>query len=184
MFNDEVSYDTLIHSNLNTTYGSTYCLGNIDDSFNHGMLSKLSDGLLFCDGVTYQGVRVQINESGFIHEYHKKMLYADYFAMSFKAGSDFTSELYKKESTSYRIRLNIKFYIEDNDKFIENVFSYEMDSVLRDKYYLFGFSLKKDMAENLKGIGISYDLLNTSENVSLDHCLYLYETLFVNSLWY
>ena len=181
--NNEVAYDTVIHSNYNTTYGTENCLGKIDDSFNHGMLSKLADGLLFCDGVTYQGVRVQIDQTGFVHEYEKKCVYADYFAMSFKAGSDYTSSLYTKTAT-YKIKLNIKLYVEDNGKFIENICSYTMDSVIRDKYYLFGFDLTRNLAQNLKGIGISYDLLDTTEDANLDQCLYLYETLFVNSSWY
>ena len=181
--NNEVAYDTVIHSNYNTTYGTENCLGKIDDSFNHGILSKLADGLLFCDGVTYQGVRVQIDQTGFVHQYEKKCVYADYFAMSFKAGSDYTSSIYTKSAT-YKIKLNIKLYIEEDGKFIENICSYTMDSVLRDKYYLFGFSLTKDLAFNLKGIGVSYDLISTTEDANLDQCLYLYETLFVNSSWY
>ena len=182
--NGEVSYDVKIHANVNTTYGTENCLGKKDDSFNHGMLSKLTDGLLFCDGVTYQGVRVQIDQEGFIHEYDCKLSTADYFAMSFKAGSDFTSSLYEKSGANYQIKLNVKFYIEDNGKFIENICSYVMNSVIRDKYYLFGFSLKNEIVQNLKGIGVSYDLISTDEDVSLDHCLYLYETLFVNSHWF
>ena len=181
--NNEVAYDTVIHSNYNTTYGTENCLGKIDESFNHGMLSKRADGLLFCEGVTYQGVRVQIDQTGFVHEYEKKCVYADYFAMSFKAGSDYTSSLYTKTAT-YKIKLNIKLYVEDNGKFIENICSYTMDSVNRDKYYLFGFDLTRNLAQNLKGIGISYDLLDTTEDANLDQCLYLYETLFVNSSWY
>ena len=181
--NNEVGYDSIIHSNNNTTYGTENCLAKIDDSFNHGILSKLSDGLLFCDGLTYQDVRVQINESGFVHEYEKKCIYADYFAMSFKAGSDYTSSIYTKSAT-YKIKLNIKLYVEEDGKYIENVCSYTMDTVIRDKYYLFGFNLKMDMAKNLKGIGVSYDLLETTEDANLDQCLYLYETLFVNSSWY
>ena len=182
--NDEVTYDAVIHSNLNTTYGSEYCLGKIDDSFNHGILSKLTDGLLFCDGLTYQGVRVQINQTGFMHEYEKKCVYADYFAMSFKACSDYTSSIYSSSGATYKIKLNIKLYIEEDGKFIENICSYTMDNVIRDRYYLFGFNLTKDLAQNLKGIGISYDLLSTTEDAALDQCLYLYETLFVNSTWY
>lgn len=182
--NEEVLYDSVIHSNLNTTYGSEYCLGNIDDSFNHGMLSKLTDGLLFCDGITYQGVRVQIDQTGFVHEYEKKCVYADYFAMSFKAGSDYTSSIYPKSGATYNIKLNIKLYVEEDGKFIENICSYKMDNVIRDKYYLFGFNLTKDLAQNLKGIGVSYDLISTTEDAALDQCIYLYETLFVNSTWY
>lgn len=181
--NDEVTYDSLIFSNRNTTYGTVNCLGNIDDSFNHGILSKLTDGMLFCDGDTYQGVRVQIDKDGFVHEYEKKCLYADYFALSFKPGSDYTNNLYPPSAT-YDIKLNIKFYIEDGDKFVENICSYTMNSVSRNKYYLFGFKLTKNMAQNIKGLGISYDLVNSNEDASVDHCLHLYETLFVNSSWY
>lgn len=181
--NNEVKYDSILHFNSNTDYGEKNCLGNIDDSFNHGILSKLADGLMFCDGKTYQGVRVQIDQEGFVHEYGKKCLYADYFALSFKAGSDYTNSLHANSAT-YDIKLNIKFYIQDGDKFIENICSYTMSSIVRDRYYLFGFKLTKDMAENLKGLGISYDLVNTTEDASLDHCLHLYETLFVNSIWY
>ena len=184
VYNNEVTYDSIIYSNMNTTYGVENSLGKVDDSFNHGILSKLTDGLLFCDGLTYQGVRVQIDKDGFIHEYEKKLIYADYFAMSFKAGSDYTSSLYKKSGATYEIKLNISFFTEKDGKFIENVCSYTMNTVYRDKYYLFGFALKKDMASNLKGIGVSYDLINTDEDASLDHCLYLYETMFVNSSWY
>ena len=110
--NDEVKYDSFINSNSNTTYGTQYCLGKVDDSFNHGILSKLTDGLLFCDGKTYQGVRVQINQEGFIHEYDKTCLKADYFALSFKAGSDYTNSLYPISAT-YDIKINIKFYIKE-----------------------------------------------------------------------
>ena len=181
--NDEVKYDSIAHFNGETTYGKTKCLGNIDDSFNHGMLSKLSDGLMFCDGKTYQGVRVQIDQEGFVHEYEKTCVYADYFALSFKSASDYTSINYPTTAT-YDIRLNIKFYNQEGDKFIENVYSYELNSISRNAYLLFGFELKQEMVKNLKGLGISYDLLNSSEPSDVDHCLLLYETLFVNSLWY
>jgi len=181
--NGNVTYDSFMNTNSNTTYGTEKCLGKMDDSFNHGVLSKLTDGLLFCDHITYQGVRVQIDESGFIHEYEKKCIYADYFAMSFKPGSDFTSNLYSS-SAEYDIILNVAFYNESDGKFVENIYSYSMNSIIRDKYYLFGFKLTQAMVKDLKGIGISYTLINTNEDPNLQHCLHLYETLFVNSTWY
>lgn len=181
--NDEVTYDSIAHFNGLTTYGTSKCLGSIDDSFNHGMLSKLTDGLLFCDGKTFQGVRVQIDQEGYVQSYEKTCLYADYFALSFKPASDYTNPLYNNNAF-YDIRLKIKFYVEDGDKLKENIYTYELDDLQRDKYLLFGFALKKEMVQNLKGLGISYDLLNSNEDASIDNCLLLYETLFVNSIWY
>lgn len=178
----EVTYDSKGHFNSQTTYGTSKCLGNIDDSFNHGILSKLTDGLLFCDGKTYQGVRVQIDKDGFVQKYEKTCLYADYFALSFKVGSDYTNSKYPTSAT-YDIKLNIKFYLEDGNKYKEFVCSYVLNEVRRDSYVLFGFGLKQEMVKNLKGLGISYDLLKSNEDSSVSHCLHLYETMFVNSLW-
>ena len=184
--NEEVSYDTVIYSNLNTTYGTKNCLGQYDESYNQGILSKLTDGLLFCDGKTFQGVRVQINEEGFIHEYKKAITAADYFALSFKAGSDYTSPLYTGSAT-YDIKLKISFYEPnyygwDFTGYTEVTYTYTLTSVIRDKYYLFGFytDLLDIKNGDIKGIGISYELLNTTEDPSLKHCLHLYETLYVN----
>ena len=181
--NDAVTYDGVSHFNSKTSYGKEKCLGNVDDSFNHGILSKLTDGLMFCDGKTFQGVRVQIDQEGFIHEYEKACYYADYFAMSFKAGADYTNPNYASAAT-YKIKLNIKLYTEKDDNIVENVCSYTMENVVRDRYYLFGFKLAENMCLNLKGLGISYDLLDYNEGESVDTCLHLYETLFVNSVWY
>lgn len=182
VYNGTVKYDTAVHSNFNTDFGTIKGLGAIDDSFNHGMLSKLADGLMFCDGRTFQGVRVQIDQEGFIHEYKKKCLGADYFALSFKSGSDYTNENYTY-AAAYNIRLHIKLYIEENGKFIENICSYTLNDNVRGTYYLFGFKLTENLSKNLKGIGISYDLLDSTEDASIEHCLLLYETMFVNSSW-
>ena len=174
---DKVTYDTMIHSNVNTTYGTSKCLGNYDDSFNYGMLSKLTDGLLFCDQKTFQGVRVQIDKDGFVQKYDKSICESYYFALSFKAGSDFTNPSYPG-SAQYDIKLNIKFYSKAGNSYIENGYSYSMDNVIRDRYYLFGFVLPKDLV--IDGFGISYEIINSNEDASIKHCLHLYETLYVN----
>ena len=183
----EVTYDSLIYSNYNTTYGDRNRLGNLDDSFNKGIYSKLTDGLLFCDGKTFQGVRVQIDQEGFIHGYDKYISHADYFALSFKAGSDYTSPLYPKSAT-YDIKLKIAFYTPnyygwDLVGFEERIYTYTLNSIVRDKYYLFGFYLElfEKQMDDIAGIGISYELLNTTEDPQLKHCLHLYETLFVGA---
>lgn len=178
--NETVTYDSIIYSNANTTYGEKKCLGNYDDSYNYGILSKLTDGLLFCDQKTFQGVRVQIDEEGFIEKYDKQIEKADYFALSFKAGSDYTSPSYPS-SAKYDIRLDIKFYIpRGNGIYEECRYNYVLNNVIRDRYYLFGFQLEK--WPTIAGLGISYQLLNTNEDSNIKHCLNLYETLFVNPI--
>jgi hypothetical protein len=61
-----------------TKYGPTKCMSRINDKFSYGILSKLYDGRVHCDGY-YAKSRVQLNKTGF----------GTFFPAEFKSGNQF-----------------------------------------------------------------------------------------------
>ncbi len=182
-----------------TSYGETYKLSNVDDSFKEGYLSKLFDGLMFCNGY-YQLSRVQLDESGFGMEFKKQITSYDYFVMNFKPALNFVDGTSVSSHTS-DISITVSFYMNtDNglNKVNINADIYDMptnatETNTSSTYTFFAFNLNNILFNdidftNLCAMSIRYDLLNdevASENSDKEsyYALMLYEVLFPNSIW-
>lgn len=68
-------------------FGPTKCVSRIDDSFSYGILSKLYDGRVHCDGY-YAQSRVQLNKTGFGTFFPKEMKSAKWFGVSVRSSTN------------------------------------------------------------------------------------------------
>lgn len=188
-------------------YGPKKCLSNIDDSFRYGYMSKLFDGQMFCGG-KFQLSRVQIDERGFGKLFEKECISAKYFAMNFKASSDYTQKETNPATNNHRSEINLKigFYLENDKGFEKKVYTYKFQDIPENSktrsvptntgddrepgscsYIFFGFELGETININrCRGISVSYDLIKDpdKENKGLDYALMLYEILLPDSTWH
>jgi hypothetical protein len=65
---------------IGVSFGRTLCLARTDDAFKRGIMSKLYDGQIHCDGA-YSKSRVQLPEDGYSALFPKTLVSADYFVM-------------------------------------------------------------------------------------------------------
>lgn len=72
---------------INSSFGRTKCMAVQDPSFKEGVLSKLYNGQMYCDG-WYSKARVQIDENGFSTRLPKTLSKGSYFMMSLRGGSN------------------------------------------------------------------------------------------------
>ena len=89
-------------------YGPSNNLIAVDDAFARGFLSRLYDGRIHCDGITYAQTRVQIDGSGYGTLFPKEMMSYRYFALSLR-GADETDNL----GTTFNVNINLTFYVYD-----------------------------------------------------------------------
>lgn len=164
-------------------------LSKQDESFKYGVLSKLYDGQLFCNG-GFELVRVQIDEGGFGQVFDKQGTDLNYFALNFKAANDFKQEN-KPEAHISEIDIKVSFYEKDDDKYIKHTFIHNMDvlSNAGETYYFFGFKINSNV-KNIQGISVEYNLLSDQyaqdENDPnyLEHALLLYEIFLPGTTWH
>ncbi len=200
-----LTYDGVDASQANYYYGPNKCLSNIDDSFSYGYASKLFDGQMFCNH-QFQLARVQIDGQGFGKLFEKECSSAKYFAMNFKASSDYTHE--DNPATSphrSEVKLKIGFYIANDRGYEESIYTYNLQDIENDlttrsvptntsdnrseknpDYLFFGFELGNNIdIKRCRGISVSFDLLKDSdkENKGLDYALMIYEILLPDSTW-
>lgn len=188
-------------------YGNHSRVDLQDETFKYGYISKLFDGRMFCGG-KYQLSRVQIDESGFATSFKKEMSASGegvpYFAINFKASSDYTTS---ENVPSHLSAINFKLtlFTKGNDTISANTYTYQLNEVatnasdycneptidniyeLKSNYVFYGFSLEGLNFERCVGMAITYDLISDpyskrSEN-PLDHSLMLYEVFFENVIW-
>lgn len=202
-----LTYDGIDASVADYYYGPNKCLSKIDDSFKYGYISKLFDGQMFCGG-KFQLSRVQIDEAGFGKLFEKECVSAKYFAMNFKASSDYTQKNDNPATNNHRSEINLKigFYLANNNGFEKKVYTYKLQDIegnLTTKsvptntgddrepaycsYIFFGFELGSTIdISRCRGISVSYELLKDpdKENKGLDYALMLYEILLPDSIWH
>jgi hypothetical protein len=186
------------HIDNGVGYGPTKNLTTIDDSFADGFLSRLYDGRLKCDGY-YANSRVQLKESGYATLFSKELTSYNYFAMSFRGGTDYD---HSGNETHYsQLDVTITFYVYDssNDLYTPYVFNLlDMDDVFTDSggsnVVLKGFYFDTVLGENAdilkrtSAMSITYhvdscyawDLGNEEANFAM----MLYEILLPGSTWY
>ena len=86
-------------------FGPTKCMSQINDKFNYGILSKLYDGRVHCDGY-YAESRVQLNKTGFGTFFPKEMKSAKWFGVSVRGASN----TYGYKNSTATVNFNFTFY--------------------------------------------------------------------------
>lgn len=105
-------------------------LDSIEEDFNYGILSKLYDGRVRCEGY-YQKSRVQLNKTGYATYFPKSLISAKYFAFSVRGGTSLKNPLsygpeFKNEgdpgfaNRALSVNFTVSFY-----KFVSETSSYE-----------------------------------------------------------
>lgn len=187
-------------------YGTLNRLSNIDKSFRYGYFSKLTDGLLNCDG-SGAPVRIQINEEGIGQFFTKELVDYTSIILTFRGGTNTPWETLDDVTkvTTASIRLSFSFYVlqsnlkdyqkitfnavvdtrTDDHGSITNVMQFYFDDVLTTNEAF--RSIKRATA-----MSISYELLNhdyvaplgvDNPNNDYEFALMLYEVMLPYSRW-
>lgn len=163
-------------------YGPAVALGKIDKSFKYGVVSKLFDGQMFCNG-DFQNSRTQVGStsskySGFSVKFAKECSYSEYFMMNFKC-SVITTENQNLGRYESDLTLRLGFYLRNNNGYTYVPVTYVINDVPTnsgddhflppysgrlDSYICFGFKLHATENDNLldltrlAGISFEYEL--------------------------
>ena len=114
-------------------YGPAVALGKIDKSFKYGVVSKLFDGQMFCNG-HFQNSRTQVGSSnvgnfnGFSVKFAKECTYAEYFMMNFKC-SVITTEDQNLGPYLTDLTLNLGFYLKNSNGYTYVPVTYDLVDV-------------------------------------------------------
>lgn len=186
-------------------YGPSVKMINYDESFKYGVVSKLFDGQLFCNGY-YANARMQVrpqNEgknSGFAVLFSKECDNATYISMSFKC-SLVTATNQNINAGHSDLKLHISFIYKNDTGYTYVPVSYEVDHVptnsgdsrlapeqRANKYICFGFSLANIGKERLVGFSFQYEKISDTISGSMSedtyHALMLYEVSFPYTTWH
>lgn len=201
---DKYSYASDMNDPISSdkkSYGQTFALGNNDETFKYGYISKLFNGQMFCNG-SYELARVQIDENGFAVKFKKEIRDYSYFALNFKASLDYRRDGKSTNLPTHlsSINLLINFYLkEDNNTYRRVPVSYQINNIITNgpelmggiNYIFFGFSLKNINISRLCGFSVEYDLLSDEykdlpeqADKGWTHCLLLYEMFLPKSTWH
>ena len=178
-----------------------YNLSAIDSAFARGFLSRLYDGRVHCDGVTYAQTRVQIDESGYGALFPKELTSYRYFALALR-GAD------ESDATFFNVNVNIvvKFYVYDhnNSLYIPYVFEMKDFPVMTNSggattiigfYFadVMGTGSDLDLIRRSSGMSIEFSLAGEYDHYTTDRndadegkehfALMLYEVLLPKSSW-
>lgn len=109
------------HESAGTGYGPSNNLISIDDAFARGFLSRLYDGRVHCDGITYAQTRVQIDGSGYGALFPKEMMSYRYFALSLR-GADQS----ENHGFDMNVNVNVTFYVYDYNQSLYVPYLFQM----------------------------------------------------------
>lgn len=187
-------------------YGTLNRLANIDKSFRYGYFSKLTDGLLNCDG-SGAPVRVQIDENGIGQFFTKELIDYTSIILTFRGGTNTPWETLTEvtKTTTTSIRFSFSFYVlESNLKDYKKItFNADVDTRTDDhgsitnvlQFYFDDVLHTTETFRSIKratAMSISYELLNHDyvaplgvDNPSNDYefALMLYEVMLPYSRW-
>ena len=175
----------------------------IQESFKRGIFSKLTDGIIKCDG-TGPKVRMQISEQGMGQTFEHELISYNRFVLSARGGTSVDYGSYgKARVTKAKVKINISFFIEKSTTnsaskhtvtFIVPEMHSDNEAILFTS--IISFDLREVLgAETLKrvnGLMISYELLEHEFlkpggvlDTSLDEefALMLYEVMLPYSSW-
>ena len=189
-------------------YGPSVKMASYDDSFRYGVISKLFDGQMFCNGY-YANARVQVkptneNESnGFGVLFSKECDNASYMMLNFKCSvvSDVSQNLATGKS---ELKLKIGLIFKNNSGYTYQPFTYTVDNVPTNsgdsrgeerslRYTCFGFNLLDPItgASPSRLVGFTFQYEKISDTVSPTvpdqttyHAVMLYEVSFPYTTWH
>lgn len=183
-------------------YGPTVAMINLDDSFRYGVVSKMFDGQMFCNG-DFQRSRTQVeptngNEgNGFGALLSKELNNGSYFMMNFKCAVVKADDTTVDSHIMSDLNLKIGFYLKNSNGYtyvpltyhIEDVPTNSGDSHSSASYRCFGFSLENIPHERLIGFSIQYEKISddyskTHPEEETLHAMMLYEVSFPYSTWH
>ena len=179
---------------IGTSFGRTKCLAITDSAFrNTGVLGKLYNGQLFCDGDHVRAL-IQLGQEGYTTVFPKTLSTGDYFLMSCRGGSSFG----KARTTAMDIQLNFfKVGKSGYDFYTVNL----SNALLRtdsggeaDTFIGFRFSDIGIDPSGIKGMGLTFSNVKdgtyqSEENFSSSgalknyFALLVYEVMFPDSSW-
>lgn len=186
-------------------YAKHHKLSNYNDSFKSGIFSKLTEGLLSCDG-SGSLVRIQINEDGFGKIFDYELNQYDSLTISLRGGTDIpygTTGLETRINTA-SIDLTVDFYIPQNisNEARKVSFTFPIDDLVTDKsletniiHLYFDEVMTPTELQQIKranAISINYELRDHSiikpagvDNPNNDYAfaVMLYEVMLPNSVW-
>jgi len=102
------------YADVNKLTAQNYGNEAINDSFKKGMFSKLTEGLLACDG-SGPLVRMQIDEAGFGKQFDFELVDYHVLTLALRGGSNIPyHELGVSRIPTAKIKLNVSFYVEES----------------------------------------------------------------------
>lgn len=190
-------------------YGSAYKMNKTNDLFNYGVQSKLFDGIVECDGVGYQLLRVQTDEDGFSISFGKESSELRYIALQFKSttnnqraclavGESGVDPYIHEDNELYHsstITIHTSIYCKNDANKIEQ---YVYTSTVQNdytnvgsRYIFYGFDLRDEKLSRVVGYSISYEyddeLINWNINhggpTDIEYALFLYELFIPYTSW-
>lgn len=187
------------HEDAGVGYGPSNNLISIDSSFARGFLSRLYDGRVHCDGITYAQTRVQIDGSGYGALFPKELMSYRYFALSLR-GADETANL----GTSFNIDINLTFYVYnfDSSLYVPYLFQMKNFPIMTNSggrttiigFYFAGvMGADVNLIRRASGMSITFSFAEEYDGYTLDRedaaegkehfALMLYEVLLPKSTW-
>ena len=186
-------------------YGPTVKMASLDDSFRYGVVSKLFDGQMFCNGY-YANARVQVrpmNEdesSGFGVLFSKESDNPTYFMMNFKC-SVVTQTSQNLTSGTSDLKLHVGLLYKNNTGYTYRPVTYTVSGVPTNSgdsffdperrstmYTCFGFSIPEAERSRLIGFTIQYEKITDTVTPTVSdqtyHAMMLYEVSFPYTTWH
>ena len=179
-------------------YGPSVKLSNYDDSFKYGVIGKLFDGQMFCNGY-YANARVQVKPgrgNGFGALFSKECNDAKYMMMNFKCSLVLKDNQNLPMGES-EIELMVGLYFKNDNGYTYVPVTYTLDRVPTNSgdgeryhsYRCFGFSFERFDKEHLIGFSVQYKkIADTYSSLHPEettyHALMLYEVSFPHTTWH
>lgn len=112
----------------NEMFGYHNNLDLIEKSFNYGILSKLYDGRVRCDGL-YQKSRVQLNKTGYATYFPKSLIEAQYIAFACRGGTTLETPMRLDDKEGLKFNFTLSFYIHITNSESYNKVVYKLNEV-------------------------------------------------------
>lgn len=186
-------------------FGQSFCLGNVDESFKDtGILSKLFDGRVRCDGKNQTKLRVQLAKNGFAMYFPKILVECEEIAFACRGATTCENplELGPAPGVGLAFNFELSFYIhiensEQYDKLTYNLVNIPVQCDNHGNTNLVSFKIPKLALENCVAMSFkwdsndsrlaTYNLADVSEDPQKEKnhlALMLYEFFLLNSKWY
>lgn len=145
---------------ISTRYFSKNRLLNIDQSFKYGYFSKLTDGLVHCDG-SGSHVRIQLKEQGMGKIFSKELISYSTMLLAFRGGTNIpwgtTNYPYLTQSErKAEVLINFSLYVADNDN---------------DSYNQYQFTTTRDVKTDDNGMNTNILYINLKDVLDVDELL-------------